>query len=302
MSDKQNEGSFSKASKSYSRERQGGREAGKPRSDPGSERSERSAKSASKRSANSPPEHRASPSLERKKLLKLPVYVVVDGAYAEKLERDRFELLERIKAKFGVETMRVDDSIVVPELKGRIVSVFAAVDDDKYDAVKYFASKYLRASEEHDNSSANAQLRLLMPESVVSLFIGAKGKHIKQLMYDTRTKIVVSQPGQPAQYRALSIQGDAHYVKGSLRTVASTIERLATDKQFSGSEAKLRPVENRSARVLAKIVIDDGIITYLYGKRDNIMRSITKDHNVGLKVVEPMRNLNLGREDRICVS
>lgn len=308
MSDKRKESSFSKTSKSYSRERREGREFPKAKSEQASERSERSEKSvrsASKKSINSPPEHKLSRSVEHRKAVKLPIHIIIDSDYFEKLSRDDFELFDKIKAKYALETIKVDDSIAVPDLRGRVVSLNAAIDDDKYEAAEYFAERYIKSTDEYKDSSSNIALKLLMPENVVSLFIGAKGKHIKQLMYDTKTKIVVSQPNQTTQFRSLTIQGDVYYVKRSLKTVSGALERLATDKQFNSNnnhEHKSKPVESRNSRVLAKIIVEDEIVSYLYNKRENIIRNIIKDYNVGIKVIEPQRNLNLKRDDRICVS
>lgn len=304
MSEKRKESSFSRTSKSFSAERKAGKEFPKARSEQASDRSEKSVKSnrsVSKKSFNSPPDQKASQSGEKRKAVKLPIYVVIDGGYYDKISRDGFEVLDKIRTKFLLETMKVDDSIEVPDLKGRVVHIFAANDDDKIEAAEYFVERYLKATDNNDDSASDNSLKILMPEGVVSLFIGAKGKHIKQLMYDTKTKIIVSQPTQTAAFRSLAIQSDAHYIRRSLKKIVETIERLATDKQFHNKESRVRTVDTKNSRVMAKIVIEDEIVTHLYNKRDNIIRNIIKDFNVGIKVVEPNRGINLRREDRVCV-
>lgn len=297
MSDHNKESSYSRSSKSYSREKNNSREYYKSENEQKSEKSVRS-----RRSSKSPQNNQNSNSAEQKKLIKLPIYIVIDDDYYDKLEREGFEIFDKIKSKYVLESMKIDDSIQVPELKGKIVNINSTIDDDRYDAAEYFAERYIKSSEDYKDSASGVTLKILMPENVVSLFIGAKGKHIKQLMYDTRTKLIVSQPTQTSTLRALTIQADLHYIKKSIRTIISTLERLATDKHYNNADTKPKTSGNRNGKVIAKIIIDDEVVSHLYNKRDNIIRNICKDYNVGIKVFDAPRNLNLKREEQICVS
>lgn len=296
MSENNKNKSFSRSSKSYSGEKKEKQEVYRSHSGRNSVDSRKS-----KKASKSPENHRRSPSIDHKQPIKLPVFFVVDDEFFERLQRDGFALLEKVKSNKDIDTIKVEENLQVPELKGKVLNFNSGNDDAKFDASEYFAEKYVRSSSDYKDSSSINSLKILMPENIVSLFIGAKGKQIKQLMYETRTKIIVNQPAQVGAYRVITIQGELHYVKKSIRIIVNTFERLSQDKHIHSMNNRAKLPENRNTQVTANIILEDEIISHLDNKRDSLIRNIMKNNNVNIKIFDPPRNLNMKRDERICV-
>lgn len=295
MKETSRQSSISKKSKSYSEERKPKPEHYYRKNDKRSVESSRS-NDSKKHYSN----RNQSNSHERKKDVKLPILIIIDYDFYEELQKDNFTLLDKLKTNYKVEKVVIDDEIQIPELNGKILHINSSNSDDKYEAAEYFVDKYMKFIDIDGNSSSQS-LKILMPEIIVSLFIGAKGKQIKQLMYDSRTKLTVSQPGQPASHRMLTIEGEPYYLKKSLRIISNSIERLSFDKHIHSQDNNSKPYDNKNTRVVAKLILDDGIVSHLYNRRDNIIRNICRENSVGIKVVDPPRYLHVKREDRLCV-
>jgi len=292
---KRRESSRSKNSKSISKDRN-------DRSEPYRHRNEdRSVESQkSKASDHSQPKGRRSDSPPKKRTINLPILIVLDDQVYDNLKRDNFNLLDKVSSNYKIDPVKFEENLKVPDLKGRVLSFTSNDLDEKFDSVEYFVERLFKSYEKNEDRSICC-LKILMPENIVSLFIGSKGRQIKQLMFDTRTKIIINQPGQEASHRLVTVEGELYYVKKSIKMISTNIERLSFDKLNHSQDNRNKNYDNKTPRVVAKIVIDEETASKILNRRDNIVRNICRDNNVGIKVFEPPRHLNLKKEERVCV-
>ena len=68
---------------------------------------------------------------------------------------------------------------------------------------------------------------IFIPEGLVSLVIGAKGKQIRNFMEESGADIVVNQPIIGMSQRSVSIRGQPKHIASATYKIYSTLEKMA---------------------------------------------------------------------------
>ena len=138
------------------------------------------------------------------------------------------DFLDHLRHKCYLKRIEFDGAVRLPDIDGKILRISGDSLNRKRKAceivikeinhyspkskrrdMKRFDHCYKFSSPKTDDSHSKHERTniILIPEGLVSLVIGAKGKRIKSLVYKTYTKIVVSQPIFGLTHRAVTIKG-----------------------------------------------------------------------------------------------
>lgn len=89
-------------------------------------------------------------------------------------------------------------------------------------------------------STSYLELLILIPEGLVALVIGGKGRQIKNFMDESATDIVVNQPVYGMNQRSVSIRGPPKSITIAVGRIYETLEKYA----FSVDEIEKKAVSH----------------------------------------------------------
>jgi len=109
-----------------------------------------------------------------------------------------FSTLDRIVKTSNCDDIYVDDSIIIPDLPGKVLVIKAENIEVRTDA--FFS--ILRKLEENE-------VLIFIPESLVSMVIGRNGRTINSLKKDSGCEVIVNQPVLGLTLRSISLKSDS---------------------------------------------------------------------------------------------
>lgn len=137
------------------------------------------------------------------------------------------------------------ETLNIPEVEGKVL-VFESDDiEKKCDACKQFF-ELLQADDVFDKmfdkmfatKDKNINALLLVPNGLVSMVIGTKGKQIISLAQTTKTLIAVNQPVYRMLHRTISIAGFPREISDALKSIYQIMEERYYEVTLAESESK----------------------------------------------------------------
>lgn len=129
-----------------------------------------------------------------------------------------------------------DESIEIPDMPGKILVFECDKISYKYDALNIILKDLLKVQSELfknkaktnlPQSSSYLEFMILIPEGLVALVIGAKGKQIKALMDESGAEIIVNQPVYGMNQRSVTIKGQPKEIATAVAKIFETLEDLS---------------------------------------------------------------------------
>ena len=166
--------------------------------------------------------------------MKFPYLIYVDDENTEYFHAKGSRILEEIKKETDIELLAFDPKLKIPDLKGSILKIFDKDMKYKTKALQRVLEELLKLkksrSKRYENESSRDKKENeiatinLVPEGLVSLLIGTKGKQIGSIMTDSRTDIVVIQPINKMAYRCVKIEGQVPNLLIAYENINKTLE------------------------------------------------------------------------------
>ena len=246
-----------------------------------SKKAQKQAKSLEK---NSKSEEKKEKQEDQKKLY-LPIHLYFFSEMINYLVNDKQDYLKEIQSKTDVQKIYIDKRIHLTDLGGKVITIFDKNRHKKEKALDLVLNEYERFSKDtpHFNPSRTS-LIILIPEAVVSLFIGYKGSQINKLMDIHGTKIVVNQPIQNISFRTVEIKGSARDVRQTCKECYSSLQEVARDKNIRHLDVKPRTPSLRYSRSLAKLVIHTQTAEYLDRSKEKVLSQIEQEFGVRISI------------------
>lgn len=166
--------------------------------------------------------------------MKFPYLIYIDDENMEYFTAKGNRILEDIKKETDIEQLEFDFKLKIPDLKGSILKIFDK--DQKYKTkalqrileemlkLKKIRSKRYESEGTRERKENEIVTINLVPEGLVSLLIGSKGKQIGHIMNDSRTDIVVIQPINKMPYRCVKIEGQVPNLMIAYENINKTLE------------------------------------------------------------------------------
>ena len=76
------------------------------------------------------------------------------------------------------------------------------------------------------NSTSYLEIMLLIPEALVAMVIGGKGRQIKSLMDESGAEIIVNQPVVRMNLRSVTVRGAPRQIAQAAMKIYQTLEKF----------------------------------------------------------------------------
>ena len=213
-------------------------------------------------------------------------------------------ILSKISKEIGEVNMEFDTSFIIPDFNGCLLKIKGPNLKKKRDAtqqlLEFIVSNDLdQQMTEEKNSSlkySKIEIVIMIPNGLVSMVIGTKGKQISTMIKESRASIVINQPIYKMTYRTVSISGRPSNVSDAIMNIQNIMEERYNE--VSKIEFECKPLNIRTSQTNVKLVVDYHVIETLTSKRhSNILQ---KEFNVNMKIYEDHKNKQLAHKDYIC--
>ncbi|EAR94501.3 KH domain protein (macronuclear) [Tetrahymena thermophila SB210] len=209
--------------------------------------------------------------------------------------QDEKQFVDAVQQASKISEIKIDKSFSIPDLNGVLVRFIDKEQQPKYEALQQaFKFVYDRMSEDKDKGFTAI---CLVPNGMVSLVIGIKGKQINQIMNESNTKVVANQPINKMTSRTIRIDGEYKKVAVAIKLIYQIIEERSP--KVSQIEKEPQPVNYQEQESKARYVINNKVKKYLEQKKDFI-RNLEKDFKVSFKFYEDRKQRQLKKTDIIC--
>jgi len=154
-------------------------------------------------------------------------------------------IFRKIEEQIGDVQFFFDYNYTIPDLVGYVLHIKAEDIKKKRDAtqilLEYIVKNNLDDSNEEDRkSSEKIGILLLVPNGLVSMIIGTKGRQISNLIKDSGANIVVNQPIYKMLHRTVNIKGRPANVANAILSIQSIMEERYFE--VSKVETEVRPL------------------------------------------------------------
>jgi hypothetical protein len=138
-----------------------------------------------------------------------------------------------------------DEKLEIPDVEGKVL-VFTSNDiEKKCEACKQFFQQ-LQVDDFYEKmfdkmfatKDRNINALVLVPNGLVSMVIGTKGKQIINLAHSTKTLIAVNQPVYKMLHRTISIAGGPSEISDALKSIYQIMEERYYEVTLAESESK----------------------------------------------------------------
>ena len=218
-------------------------------------------------------------------------------------------ILSKISNQIGDVNMEFDTSFVIPDFNGCLLKIKGPDLKKKRDAtqqlLEFIVSNDLDQQvtdiNEKNSSSKYSKIEIviMIPNGLVSMVIGTKGKQISTMIKESRASIVINQPIYKMTYRTVSISGRPNNVSDAIMNIQNIMEERYNE--VSKIEFECKPLNIRTSQTNVKLVVNSDVIDTLTSKRHSNMHDILqKEFNVNMKIYEDHKNKQLAHKDYIC--
>ena len=227
---------------------------------------ERTEKTAERRRSRSP----RVPSPEPAEVF--PLTLVIPQSIKQRLESS--EILQRIVERSRVDRIHWPETLESPEFPDSVLSITGEDSSAKMRAFSMvLATQVMEEFAAHYEGRSEFDAKIFIPDSMVSLLIGKKGRQIEQIQNASHTTISVIDKIRGLKDRVVKIIGKS----GSITSAARLIYNMVIDKN--------QVPEDRQAELFQlRFLIPKGHVGVLIGKNGSYPRNLRNSFSVDLQV------------------
>lgn len=173
---------------------------------------------------------------------------------------NNFSHLNKIQSLFNDLEMQFDKSISIPDLEGDVLVIKGENIEQKQKALEAIfkeiidnqVDKYANWNEETNKEETEKKKKLnvtaliLVPNGLVSIVIGTKGKQIMNLINDAGCSIIVNQPVHHMLHRSITVSGRPE----NIAYAAFLIYKIMQERYYEvkAVEVECKPLEQSTTR------------------------------------------------------
>ena len=215
------------------------------------------------------------------------------------------KILDSIISQIGGISMDFDLNFKIPEYNGCLLKIKSDDIRKKRDATQHLLEFIVKHNLDHNPNEPQKKgekiaIIIMIPNGLVSMIIGTRGKQISNLIEESQASIVINQPIYKMTYRTVTISG---YPEGIAKGVM-LIQQIMEERynEVNTIEFECPPLNVMTTQTNVKIVLPEYIIDKIYSKRHgNSFVNIIKDkYDVTTKVYQEYKNRQLDKKDMVC--
>ena len=210
-------------------------------------------------------------------------------------------ILWQIESQFEGVHLTFDDSKQIPEYPASLLKISGNSLKAKRDASQKLLEQLnnIKLENETKKNRDIIQILIMIPNGLVSMVIGTKGKQITNLIRESKAQIVINQPIYKMTYRTVSIQGKPENIANAIMYIQEIMETRYNE--VNKIEFECKPLNITTTQTNVKLIIDYNIVDRISGKRhDNFINYLEDKYNVNTTIYQDRKNRQLDRKDYIC--
>jgi hypothetical protein len=178
-----------------------------------------------------------------------------------------------------------EEGLQIPDINGKVLKIIGKSLKTRKKASKIIIEEMMAEMRKMEGDSIT--ILIFIPEGMVSLIIGAKGRQIKVLTQDSDTDIVVNQPIHKMSHRTVKIEGEPHNIATAIAMIYGLLEERAEDFKDIAEPAK--PFNISQVKMTARFVIDHKVVGFVIGRNGQFTKLCLEKYDVILKIVDQRR-------------
>jgi len=215
------------------------------------------------------------------------------------------KILDSIISQIGGIQMDFDLNIKIPEYNGCLLRIKSNDILKKRDATQHLLDFIVKNNLDHPSDrkkkGEKIAIIIMIPNGLVSMIIGTKGKQISSLIEQSQASIVINQPIYKMTYRTVTISG---YPEGIANGVM-LIQKIMEDRynEVDNIEFESPPLNVMTTQTNVKIVLPEFIVDNICSKRHGnaaFIDMIKSKFDVSTKLGKEHKNRHLDKNDVVC--
>jgi hypothetical protein len=216
------------------------------------------------------------------------------------------KILDSIISQIGGISMDFDLNFKIPEYNGCLLKIKSDDIRKKRDATQHLLEFIVKHNLDHNPNEPQKKgekiaIIIMIPNGLVSMIIGTRGKQISNLIEESQASIVINQPIYKMTYRTVTISG---YPEGIAKGVM-LIQQIMEERynEVNTIEFECPPLNVMTTQTNVKIVLSEYIVDKIYSRRHgnvSFITSIKDKYDVTTKVYQEHKNRQLDKKDVVC--
>ena len=216
------------------------------------------------------------------------------------------KILDSIISQIGGISMDFDLNFKIPEYNGCLLKIKSDDIRKKRDATQHLLEFIVKHNLDHNPNEPQRKgekiaIIIMIPNGLVSMIIGTRGKQILNLIEESQASIVINQPIYKMTYRTVTISGFPEGIAKGIMLIQQIMEERYNE--VNTIEFECPPLNVMTTQTNVKIVLPEYIVDNIYAKRHGNASFISflKDKfDVTTKVYQEHKNRQLDKKDVIC--
>ena len=212
------------------------------------------------------------------------------------------KILHKIETQVGDVIMEFDPSFVIPDYNGCLLKIKGVSLKKKRDAtqqlLEFIVKNNLGLPEENSRKYDKIEIVIMIPNGLVSMVIGTRGKQISNLINESKASIVINQPIFKMTYRTVSISGKPLNVSNAIMNIQKIMEDRYNE--VAKIEFECRPLNVTIAETNVKLIVGPEVVKKINENNHYFADFLQEEYNVSTKTYQDRKNRQLERKDCIC--
>ena len=180
------------------------------------------------------------------------------------------KILDSIISQIGGISMDFDLNFKIPEYNGCLLKIKSDDIRKKRDATQHLLEFIVKHNLDHNPNEPQKKgekiaIIIMIPNGLVSMIIGTRGKQISNLIEESQASIVINQPIYKMTYRTVTISGYPEGIAKGIMLIQQIMEERYNE--VNTIEFECPPLNVMTTQTNVKIVLPDYIINSLLAKR-----------------------------------
>lgn len=191
-----------------------------------------------------------------------------------------------------------DYSLELPDLEGSVVILECQELSKKVDCTSKMLD-VMDSMRKSEDICDEMKALILVPNGLVSIIIGTKGKQINHLIKESGANIIVNQPIFKMLHRTLTISGKVSKISNAIME----IHKLMEDRYYEvqSVEIECKPLDLTKTRSSAKVIVNHYSKEYLDDKRSDFLKKIKKKFGTDIKIYQERNNKAIHKNEYVIV-
>ena len=216
------------------------------------------------------------------------------------------KILDSIISQIGGIQMDFDLNIKIPEYNGCLLRIKSNEILKKRDATQHLLDFIVKNNLDHPNDRTKKKgekiaIIIMIPNGLVSMIIGTKGKQISSLIEQSQASIVINQPIYKMTYRTVTISGYPEGIANGVMLIQKIMEERYNE--VDNIEFESPPLNVMTTQTNVKIVLPEYIVDNICSKRHGnspFIDVIKNKFDISVKLGKEHKNRHLDKNDVVC--